>query len=205
MTTKTIGFFLFDDAEELDFVGPFEVFSMLSEAAKKLGHTNRNKVVLMSQSGSDITGAKGMRVGINCAIADAPGLDVLCIPGGNGTRREIRNPEVLSWVANTAAAATWVTSVCTGSFILAAAGLTENKNLTTHWAAIDEFGTLGLKGNVLRNVRYVRDGNIVTSAGVSAGIDMGLWLTGQMHSIKLARATQKAMEYDPAPPYSADV
>ncbi len=202
MTTQTIGILLFDDAEELDFVGPFEVFTMLSEAAKKNGEDARNNVVLISQTGKDITGAKGMRIGVDYAIDDAPELDVLCIPGGKGTRAEIHNKQLLEWVAKTAATCTWITSVCTGSFILAAAGLTENKNITTHWAATDEFYQLGLKGNMHKNVRYVNDGTLVTSAGVSAGIDMALWLTGQMHSIPLACATQKAMEYDPAPPYA---
>jgi len=202
MTTQTIGFLLFDGAEELDFVGPFEVFSMFSEVAKKKGVEAQNNVVLISQSGEDIVGAKGMRIGIDCAIDNAPKLDVLCVPGGKGTRTEIRNQKLLDWVAQTAAQCTWVTSVCTGSFVLAAAGLTEGKNITTHWAATEEFFELGLKGNMHKNVRYVDDGNLVTSAGVSAGIDMALWLTGQMYSVELARATQRAMEYDPAPPYA---
>jgi len=201
MTEHTIGILLFDGAEELDFVGPFEVFTMLSETAKKRGANTTNKVVLISQTGEDITGAKGMRIGVEFSIDNAPKLDVLCIPGGNGTRIQIRNQKLLDWVAQTAAHCTWVTSVCTGSFVLAAAGLTQNKNITTHWAATEEFFDLGLKATMLKNVRYVIDGNLVTSAGVSAGIDMALWLTGQMHSIELARATQRAMEYDPAPPY----
>ncbi len=201
MTTQTIGLLLFDRAEELDFVGPFEVFTMFSEVAGKQGREFRNNVVLISQSGKDITGAKGMRIGIDYAIDNAPKLDVLCIPGGNGTRAEIHNQRLLDWVAETAAQCTWVTSVCTGSFILAAAGLTENKNITTHWAATEEFYELGLKGNMHKNVRYIDDGNLVTSAGVSAGIDMALWLTGQIYSVELARATQRAMEYDPVPPY----
>jgi len=201
MTTQTIGLLLFDGAEELDFVGPFEVFTMFSEVARKQGRDVKNNVVLISQTGKDITGAKGMRIGIDYAIDNAPKLDVLCIPGGNGTRAEIRNQKLLDWVAQTAAQCTWVTSVCTGSFVLAAAGLTKDKNITTHWAATEEFFELGLKGNMHKNVRYIDDGNLVTSAGVSAGIDMALWLTGQMYSIELARATQRAMEYDPAPPY----
>ncbi len=201
MTTQTIGLLLFERAEELDFVGPFEVFTMFSEVARKQGLDVKNNVVLISQTGKDITGAKGMRIGIDCAIDNAPKLDVLCIPGGNGTRTEIRNQRLLDWVAQTAAQCTWVTSVCTGSFVLAAAGLTEGKKITTHWAATEEFFELGLKGNMHKNVRYIDDGNLVTSAGVSAGIDMALWLTGQMYSIDLARATQRAMEYDPAPPY----
>lgn len=205
MTSQTIGILLFDGAEELDFVGPYEVFTMVSATAKNKEQDAANTVALISQSGEDITGAKGMRIGVDYAIDNAPPLDVLCIPGGRGTRTVIHNEELINWVAKTAATCSWITSVCTGSFVLAAAGLTEDKNITTHWAATEEFYELGLKGNMKKNVRYVRDGNLVTSAGVSAGIDMALWLTGQMHSIALARATQKAMEYDPAPPYTADV
>jgi len=205
MTTQTIGILLFDGAEELDFVGPFEVFTMLSEVKSRRKENGGNKVVLISQSGEDIIGAKGMRIGVECSVADAPKLDVLCIPGGKGTRQVIKNADLVNWVAKTASQCTWVTSVCTGSFVLAAAGLTKDKNITTHWAAIDEFAQLGLQGCVKKNARYVRDGNLLTSAGVSAGIDMALWLTGQMHSVGLARDTQLAMEYDPAPPYTADV
>ena len=204
MTKHTIGFLLFDDAEELDFAGPFEVFTMFSEVARKQGLNGQNNVVLISQTGKDITGAKGMRIGVNCSIDNAPEIDVLCIPGGKGTRKQIHNKELLDWVAKTASRCTWVTSVCTGAFILAAAGLTENRNITTHWAATEEFFDLGLKAIMHKDVRYVNDGNLVTSAGVSAGIDMALWLTGQMYSIELARAPQRAMEYDPAPPYAND-
>jgi len=202
MTTQTIGILLFDGAEELDFVGPFEVFTMLSETARKRGEDACNNVILMSHTGEDITGAKNMRIGVDHSLENAPALDVLCIPGGRGTRAQIHNRPLTDWVAKTASRCTWITSVCTGSFILAAAGLTENKNITTHWAATEEFFDLGLKGIMHKDVRYVNDGNLVTSAGVSAGIDMALWLTGQMHSIELARATQRAMEYDPAPPYA---
>jgi transcriptional regulator GlxA family with amidase domain len=205
MARSVIGLFLFDNAEELDFVGPYEVFTMANEAAAHFGRAEPNEVLLISETGADVRCAKGMRVGAANSMKQAPSLDVLCVPGGDGTRALLNNRPVLDWIASTAAGCTWVTSVCTGSFVLAAAGLTEGRRITTHWGAIEEFGELGLKGEVRSNVRYVRDGNLVTAAGVSAGIDMALWLTGQMHGVDLARATQKAMEYDPAPPYSADV
>ena len=204
MTNCTIGLLLFDGAEELDFVGPFEVFTMTSEVADHRKLESRNEVVLISETGADITGAKGMRIGIDRAMAEAPALDVICIPGGRGTRPLIKNRSVLDWVAATAKRCTWVTSVCTGAFVLAAAGLTEGRAVTTHWAAMEEFGQLGLVGELRQGVRYVRDGNLVTAAGVSAGIDMALWLTGQIHGVQMARDTQRAMEYLPAPPYTAD-
>ncbi len=97
--------------------------------------------------------------------------------------------------------AKWVTSVCTGALLLTAAGLAKGKKVTTHWAFVKTLRERGEAAEVLDNYRYVRDGNVVTAAGVSAGIDMALWLTGELHSPGLARAVQRAMEYDPLPPY----
>jgi transcriptional regulator GlxA family with amidase domain len=136
-------------------------------------------------------------------FADAPELDVILLPGGHGSRHERENPAMLEFVRRVAPGCTWVTSVCTGSFVLEAAGPAKGKRVTTHWGAIEELRALAPDLTVLENVRYVRDGNLVTSAGVSAGIDMSLWLVGQIWSVDHARVTQYAMEYDPAPPYGA--
>ncbi|MCP5369064.1 MAG: DJ-1/PfpI family protein [Hyphomicrobiales bacterium] len=201
MKKHTIGLFLFNHAEELDFVGPFEVFTMVNEVARHRKEDEPNQVVLISETGADIRGAKGMRVGVHCAMADAPPLDVFCIPGGDGTRALIRNRAVLDWVAAATRPCTWITSVCTGSFVLAAAGPAKGRRVTTHWATVEELRALDLGCTVTPGERYVQDGNLVTAAGVSAGIDMALWLTGQMYGEATARHTQKAMEYDPAPPY----
>ncbi|MEM7169872.1 MAG: DJ-1/PfpI family protein [Pseudomonadota bacterium] len=201
----TIGLLLFDGAEELDFVGPFEVFTMANEVAHEDGQGEVFDVQLISQKGGTVRCAKGMVVETPHSIREITRLDVICIPGGRGTREQIENQSLLEWVASVAPACRWVTSVCTGAFILSAAGLTAGKKMTTHWAAFDEFADLGLEGDLQAGPRYVRDGNLVTAAGVSAGIDMALWLTGQLLSPEMARATQKAMEYDPAPPYGADV
>ena len=202
---RTIGILIFDDAEELDFVGPYEVFTMSNEMYGHTGKPKPDKVILISETGAPVTCAKGMRVEAHCSIADAPKLDVLLIPGGQGTRREALNQPLLDWVAKVSATCEWVTSVCTGSLVLAAAGPAKGKRVTTHWAFIETLRNMGLASEVLEKVRYVRDGNLVTSAGVSAGIDMALWLTGQMHSEDHARLTQHGMQYDPAPPYAAAV
>ena len=199
---KTIGIFLFEEAEELDFVGPFEVFTMARMSQQMRGEPGYD-VKLISQSGGEVVGAKGMRFTVDCAMADAPDLDLVLVPGGQGTRSLVENAAVLDWLARVAGKAEWVTSVCTGSYVLAAAGLAENKRVTTHWAFIEELRERVKTTTVLENVRYVRDGNLVTSAGVSAGIDMALWLVGQMESPEFAREVQKYMEYDPAPPYAA--
>jgi len=202
---KTIGIFIFNDAEELDFVGPYEVFTMINLVLEHLNKPPAVKVVLISEDGKDITGHKAMRVGAHAAMAEIRKLDVICIPGGMGARAQIKNEAVINWVKAIAPTCEWVTSVCTGSFILAKAGLTKGKKISTYWAAFDEFKNLGLEGELLRHVRYVCDGNLVTSAGVSAGIDMALWLTGQMFDPTFARAVQRGMQYDPAPPYQAEV
>lgn len=201
---KSIGIFIFNDAEELDFVGPYEVFTMINTIRDYMGEPSAVKVILISEDGEDITGKKGMRVGAHAAMPDIDALDILCIPGGHGVRAQIKNQAVINWVQKITPTCEWITSVCTGSFILAKAGLTTDKRLTTHWSAFEEFKKLGLPGELVPDVRYERDGNIVTSAGVSAGIDMALWLTGQMFTPTFARHVQRGMQYDPAPPYLAD-
>jgi len=201
----TIGIVLFDRAEELDWVGPFEVFTMAREVAGGKGPAAAVRVVLISQDGAVVRGAKGMRVEVDHSFSDAPGLDVLLIPGGIGTRDEMKNDVMLDFLRKKSIECTWLTSVCTGSGVLERAGLTRGKRITTHWAYLSTLReTAGDETTVVENVRYVRDGSLLTAAGVSAGIDMALWLTGELFGIPHARLTQRAMEYDPAPPYTAD-
>jgi transcriptional regulator GlxA family with amidase domain len=193
----TTGFLIFPDAEELDFVGPWEVFTM----ARHVKPDDRS--LLIAQTAEPVRCAKGMRVLPDHTFADAPDLDVVLVPGGIGTRREVANAALIDWLRKAGGRARWVTSVCTGSLLLHEAGFADGKRVTTHWgfvAALRERGA-----NVLERVRYVRDGNLVTAAGVSAGIDMALWLLGQIHGVDVARQVQRAMEYDPAPPYGAEV
>jgi transcriptional regulator GlxA family with amidase domain len=194
----TIGILLFDDAEELDFAGPWEVFTM---AAKMKGE---GTVVTIAEHDRPLRCAKGLRVLPDHTFTNAPALDVVLVPGGQGTRREDKNPVLLEFLRAAGARARWVTSVCTGAALLAAAGLARGKRITSHWAYLD---TLRERGDVtvLDGRRYVRDGNVVTAAGVSAGIDMALWLVGEINGPDFARGVQKAIEYDPAPPYAAEV
>ncbi|HEY2068162.1 MAG TPA: DJ-1/PfpI family protein [Rhizomicrobium sp.] len=208
--TSTIGILVFDDAEELDFVGPWEVFTMINEVSNRLNKTHLGKerahnVILVAEKMEPVHCAKAMRVLPDVTTADCPPLDVLLIPGGQGTRREAKNEQLLAWIAATAAQCRWITSVCTGALLLTAAGPAKGKRVTTHWGFVEQLRQRGEAAEVLDNVRYVRDGNVVTAAGVSAGIDMALWLTGQLHTPALARMVQRAMQYDPAPPYAAEV
>ena len=195
----TIGILFFEITEELDAVGPWEVFTMAAAQRDEI------KVVSISERGGTVKCSKGLRIVMDHSFADAPKLDVLLVPGGMGTRTEVDNPELLAWIAAVAPDCQWVTSVCTGSYLLAEAGPAAGKRITTHWGAIDMVRQRGKAGGVLENIRYVRDGNLLTSAGVSAGIDMALWLMGEMYSPEFARSVQRNMEYDPAPPYAGDV
>ena len=203
---RTIGIVLFDRAEELDWVGPFEVFTMAREASGENGPASGLEVVLVSERGGVVKGAKGLRNEVDCSFADAPALDVLLVPGGIGTRDEMKNPTMLDFLRKRADGAEWVTSVCTGSAVLEAAGLARGRKITTHWGYLPTLRENAGEGTeVLERVRYVRDGNLLTAAGVSAGIDAALWLVGELYGVPHARITQKMMEYDPAPPYAAEV
>lgn len=203
--TKTVGLLIFEGVEELDFVGPWEVLTM----ANQVGEMTVDGFVpldlrLVAPAEGPVRCAKGMRVLPDDTFATCPKLDILLVPGGLVTRELVEQKPFLGEVARLGDGAEWVTSVCTGSMVLAAAGLTGGRKATTHWMAIEEFRQMG-KAEVLEAVRFTRDGNLVTSAGVSAGIDMTLWLVGQLWSPAFARDVQKFMEYDPAPPYQAAV
>jgi transcriptional regulator GlxA family with amidase domain len=194
----TYGLLIFDGAEELDFVGPWEVFSVSSGL-----RDHADSVHLIAQGTDPVKCANGMRVLPDHTLDDHPPLDVLLVPGGQGTRREVKNPVIIDWIRKTAADATWVTSVCTGALLLHEAGPARGRRAATHYAYED---TLHARGDitVVRDARYVVDGNLVTSQGVSAGIDMALWLIGQLHGRDHARTVRRHIQYEPAPPYLAD-
>jgi transcriptional regulator GlxA family with amidase domain len=196
----TIGMLIFDGAEELDFVGPWEVFTMA--AVLRDGDV---RVVTISERAEPVRCAKGMRVIPDHTIANAPALDVVLVPGGQGTRTEVNNPVLIDWLRKIGPQLRWVTSVCTGALLLCEAGFARGKRVTTHWAFVPELRKRYPDVTVLDQVRYVRDGDLCTAAGVSAGIDLALWLTGQLWGVDAARLTQRNMEYDPAPPYAAEV
>jgi len=200
-----IGILIFDDVEELDFVGPWEVWNMVNTVRSYRGEEEAFRVRLISPDGGQVRAVKGMRVLADASIDDVKSLDIICIPGGIGARALIQDESVIDWIKSIAPNCQWVTSVCTGAFALSKAGLTTGKRLATYWGAFEEFKALGLEGTLVPHVRYVRDGNVLTSAGVSAGIDMSLWLVGQIFSPQFARDVQRAMQYDPAPPYAGDV
>ena len=190
---RTIGIVIFDDAEELDWVGPFEV---LTNACK-----DGDRVVVVAETEGPVRGAKGLRVLPDHTFDDCPPLDVVLVPGGIGTRKEMHNEVLRSFLLAQAERAEWTTSVCTGAFVLSAAGLLKGKRATTHWLTFDELRTHDPDLELDPDARWVVDGNVVTAAGVSAGIDMALWLVGQLYDPDHARLIQKYIQYDPAPPY----
>jgi len=200
----TIGIVVFDDAEELDFVGPWEVFcsaGMMIERGEAPG-AQPLKAVLIAEKAGPVRCAKGMRVLPDSTFADAPPLDLVLVPGGMGTRREANNQGMLAWLREIAPRCRFVTSVCTGALLLHEAGISRGRRVATHFNFVEQLRARG--ANVLTNVRYVEDGNLISAAGVSAGIDMSLWLVGQLVDPKFARKVQRWIEYDPKPPY-ADV
>jgi transcriptional regulator GlxA family with amidase domain len=194
----TYGLLVFDGAEELDFVGPWEVFT-----ASRMIRDQDDSVFLIAEQPEPVRCSKGMRVLPDHTLADHPPVDVLLVPGGQGTRREVANEVLIDWIRATAADATWTTSVCTGALLLHEAGPARGRRVATHHAFED---TLQARGEVtvVRDARYVVDGPVVTSQGVSAGIDMALWLVGRIHGREHARAVRRYIQYEPAPPYLAD-
>jgi transcriptional regulator GlxA family with amidase domain len=193
---RHIGILLFDDVEELDAVGPWEVLAYWTRHHPQDGWT----VSCMSADGAPVTAAKGLSLGAHVVLAEAPPLDVLVHPGGQGTRRLLREAAHLDWVRAQRAEVPLMVSVCTGSLVYAAAGLLHGRPATTHWAALDELRALDSTIEVREHDRWVDDGDVITAAGVSAGIDMALHLVARLTSADRARQVRRAIQYDPAPP-----
>ena len=197
MTTQ-FGILVFDDMEELDAIGPWEV---LAWAARQ--ENADIDVCTIAADRREVRCGKGLNIGADHTIADHPPLDVVMVPGGQGTRPIFRDGgPAIDWIEKVAPGCTWVTSVCTGALLLHRAGLLQGRRATTYWGAIDMLRDAG-GVEVLDDVRFVRDGNVVTAAGISAGIDMSLWLIGQIRNPEFARFVQKGIAYFPAPPYTA--
>ncbi|MBN1536501.1 MAG: DJ-1/PfpI family protein [Anaerolineales bacterium] len=185
------GFLLFPDAEELDFIGPWEIIGMWG-----MHFNGPEKRLLISQDGAAVQCAKGLSVNPHCSFMDCPPLDFLLIPGGQGTRKEVNNQVLVDFVKQQATACKQILSVCTGAFILQAAGLLAHKRATTHWGSLDRLRKY--PDVTVVEERFVRDGNIWTAAGVSAGIDLALALIASLASEEVAGKVQLAAEYYPS-------
>jgi transcriptional regulator GlxA family with amidase domain len=191
-----IGIALFEGAEELDWAGPWEVLAAWAQGWPDDGV----EVFTVAREDGVVTCAKGLRVLPDQTWASAPPLDVLVYPGGAGTRRELADEVVLDWLRGLRAADTLMTSVCTGALVYAAAGLLDGRPATTWWGALDRLGELGDGIEVRPDDRWVDSGEVVTAAGVSAGIDMALHLVARLHSVERAREVRRYIQYDPEPP-----
>jgi|SRR5579884_3338217 transcriptional regulator GlxA family with amidase domain len=189
---KTIGVVLFEGVEELDFAGPWEVFSYTARTAPE-----SCTVLTVAERGGVVRCAKGLRVVADHSFDDCPPLDIVLAPGGAGTRSEVDNPRLIAFLQRMAAGCELVASVCTGAFLLERAGFLTGRRATTHWASLDRLRSLGTVTVV--EERFVDEGRAVTSAGISAGIDMSLYLVARLWGSETARAVQQGIEYFPAP------
>lgn len=188
---RNVGILLFERAELLDFAGPYEAFS----AARLDGEPCFNTFTVGQQQGY-ITSNNGLVCGVDYSFEDAPEIDILVVPGGQGTRTEVDNPVLIDWIKDVAGKAELMTSVCTGAFLMAKAGLLAGKKATTHWGSIERMRETFPDTEVLEQVRFVDDGFVVSSAGVSAGIDMSLHVIERLCGVEAARSSARLMEYD---------
>ncbi|HKP19344.1 MAG TPA: DJ-1/PfpI family protein [Gaiellaceae bacterium] len=187
---------VFEGAEELDFVGPWEVLT-----AWRYLYPDDVEVFLVGEATEPVTCAKGMRVLPDRSWDDAGEIDVLVYPGGRGTRAQLGDERIRSRLRGLRDRGTLMTSVCTGSLVYADAGLLDRRPATTYWSAFDELLPLGREIEPRRADRFVDTGEVVTAAGVSAGIDMALHLVGRLASPEKAREVRRYIQYDPQPPY----
>jgi transcriptional regulator GlxA family with amidase domain len=187
-----IAIVLYPGFTALDFIGPYESLRWLPDA----------EVRLVWHEPGPITADSGIVVvGATHSFDETPAPDIILVPGGFSTFEHARDEKVLDWLRSAHETATWTTSVCSGSILLASAGLLDGKRATSHWAALSALKALGV--NAVGDERIVHEGDTVTCAGVSAGIDLGLWLAGQIGGEARAKVIQLSMEYDPQPPFDS--
>ena len=196
-TIRHIGILLFPDVARNSM--PSARWEVLSYWTRKHPY-DVYAVSCISSDGKSVTAAKGLVIGAHHSFASAPPLEVLIHPGGAGTRPLVRDPEHLEWVRTQRAVVPLVTSVCTGALVYAAAGLLSNRPATTHWAAFDELRAIDPTVQLREDDRWVDDGDLVTSAGVSAGIDIALHLVVRLAGAERAREVRRGIQYDPQPP-----
>ena len=191
-----VGIFIFDDIEVLDLGGPFEVFSVATRVKARLDPASPPpfNVFTIGETTAPIHARGGLVTTPAFSFADHPTIDLLLIPGGI-VSAELKKENVIHWITTTSAKAKLTASVCTGSFLLAQAGLLDGKRATTHWSDIEEMKSLFPKVTVEDQVRFIDQGPIITSAGISAGIDMSLHLVSRLDSESLATATARQMDY----------
>jgi transcriptional regulator GlxA family with amidase domain len=197
LSARHIGILLFDDVEELDAVGPWEILANWT-----LNHPQDGwSVSFVSWDGNPVRAAKGLVLGAHHSFVTVPTMRVLVHPGGQGTRRLMADDDHLAWVQQQRATVPLLASVCTGALVYAAAGLLARRPATTHWESLELLHELDPSIDVQDGARFVDDGDVITSAGVSAGIDMALHLVARLAGPDRARAVRRDVQYDPRPPF----
>jgi len=196
MERKRVGIVLFEDVEVLDFCGPFEVFSATRmNEEKRRDEPSPFEVLLIAENPSPITTTGGMKVLPHYTFDSCPRVDILVCPGGWGTRKELKNPIMLEWLRARATGVETLAAVCTGSMLLGFAGLLDGLHATTHWRSLDWMRESFPTVTVEYGKHFVQDGRVLTSAGISAGIDMSLKVVANYFGEEIARATARHMEY----------
>lgn len=194
---RTVGILMFDEVEVLDFAGPFEVFALASIRQPDATEEKAFRVVTLSEKKGQVAARNGLKVSTDYGFDDHPALDVLIVPGGYGAEEiAIRSEATLAWIKQQAELSELTASVCTGALLLAEAGLLNGLEATTHWMDLDRLEHDYPAVRVRREIRYVDQGRIVTSGGISAGIDMSLHLVGRLCGTDVARNTALRMEYE---------
>jgi transcriptional regulator GlxA family with amidase domain len=198
MEKWNVAILIFDDVEVLDFAGPFEVFSRTrvvpGPESRRSDESAPFEVFTVARSSSPVTATGDLVVTPRHSFADAPRIDLLVVPGGFGTRALLEDEETLGWICRTAAGARQLTSVCTGSLLLARVGLLRGKRATTHWGALDLLASLDAGVEVDRESRVVDDG-VITSAGVASGMDMAFYFVERHCGKAVADETAHFIEY----------
>jgi transcriptional regulator GlxA family with amidase domain len=194
--TRRVGILIFPDVEVLDFCGPFEVFSTTRlDEARRREEPSPYEVALVAERPDIVVATGGLKVLPDRTLEDGPDLDVLVVPGGWGTRREMQNDRLLAWIVGHSRRVGTLASVCTGALLLGRAGLLDGRRATTHWRALDLLRESAPTATVVADERVVADGDVITSAGISAGIDLALRVVARHHGEAVARATARHMEY----------
>jgi transcriptional regulator GlxA family with amidase domain len=193
---KRVGILIYPEVEVLDFCGPYEVFAVTRlDEARRREESSPFEVLLVAESGEPVVATGGMRVLPDHDFATCPPLHLLIVPGGWGSRAQVHNERLVSWIRQRAAAVEILASVCTGSFLLGQAGLLAGRRATTHWKSLDRMRVAFPDVIVEDRLHVVEDGAIVTSAGISAGIDLALRMVARLCGEAVARATARHMEY----------
>ncbi len=196
MKRKVVGIVIFPEVEVLDFCGPYEVFSVVRlNEERRREEPSPFQVLLVAEQEGAIQTAGGMRVLPDCTLAACPRLDILVAPGGWGTRREIENKTLIDWLAERGRQVETLTAVCTGALLLARAGLLDGRRATTHWRSLKWLRESFPAVTVEEHLHVVEDGQILTSAGIAAGIDLALKVVARYYGEAVARATARHMEY----------